>query len=199
MKHQEHIVCIKANKVAHHSNGTVEYNLELKDLMLGQRSILEYDTDFRQVLPISVFLFNGSIWAYERTKHGGEDRLHSKVAVAVGGHWDMADMIIKHGVIDLPASLENAIKRELEEEVNITAKIIKTYKLPRMVCANDTEVDKVHLGMVWVHELDGPGLNSAEDQLRTIGFVQPAELLNGEYNTETWARIICEMIEPSTP
>ena len=198
MKHQEHIVCIKSDRVSHQSNGTVDYDLELKDLMLGQRSVLEYDADFRQVLPISVFLFNGCIWAYERTKHGGENRLHNKVAVAVGGHWDMSDIVIKDGVIDLPASLENAIKRELVEEIRLTANIINTYKLPRMICANDTEVDKVHIGMVWVHELDGPGLDSAEEQLHALGFITPYELLSGKYNIETWARLICEMIESPT-
>lgn len=194
MKHQEHIVCIKSDKVVSRDEGLVEYDLELKDLMLGQRAALEQDPDFRQVLPVSVFLHEGAIWAYERTKKGGEARLHNKVAVAVGGHWDMADLKLQDGVIDLDESLDTAIKRELSEEIRLSSNIVKTYKLPQMICADDTEVDKVHLGLVWIHELDGKEIESAEEQLKTIGFVRPENLLSGEYNIENWAKIICEAI-----
>lgn len=193
-KHQEHIVCIKADKVKHRENGFVKYNLNLNDLMLGQRASLEKDEDFRQVLPISVFIYDGKVWAYERTSKGGESRLHNKIAVAVGGHWDLADLVIKDSIVDLEKSLETAMERELAEEINLTSKIIKTTKLAKMICADETEVDRVHLGMVYVHELDGDGISSAEDQLKTVGFVSPNDLLNGEYNTEVWAKIICQIL-----
>lgn len=196
MKHQEHIVCIKSDKVKHREHGFVEYDLNLHDIMLGQRAVLEQDDQFRQVLPISVFTHAGKVWAYERTSKGGESRLHNKIAVAVGGHWDLADICIEAGVINLQKSLEVAMNRELEEEVNLTSRIVKTTRLPKMICADNTEVDRVHLGMVYVHELDGEGITSAEDQLKTIGFVSPDELLFGKYktNTEIWAKIICQIL-----
>lgn len=194
MKHQEHIVCIKSDKVTSRKDGLVSYDLQLKDLMLGQRAVLEQDLDFRQVLPVSVFLYKGAIWAYERTKKGGESRLHNKIAVAVGGHWDLADLHITEGLIDLEKSLEAAINRELDEEISLSSKIIRTYKLPQMICADDTDVDKVHLGIVWIHELDGDGIASAEDQLEAIGFVSPQRLVSGEFNIENWAKIICNAI-----
>lgn len=194
LKHQEHIVCIKSNLVAHREHGLVDYELRAADLMLGQRAALEVDDNFRQVLPVSVFIYKGKVWAYERTTKGGESRLHNKVAIAVGGHWDLEDIEIVGGCIDLGASLKKAIDRELEEEVSITSNIIATHQLPLKICADDTEVDRVHLGMVWVHELDGEGITSAEDQLDEIGFVEPDELLSGKYNSEGWARIICKML-----
>lgn len=194
IKHQEHIVCIKASAVKHRAHGFVDYQLKLSDLMLGQRAMLEQDDDFRQVLPISIFMHKGKVWAYERTSKGGESRLHNKVAVAVGGHWDMADLITENGVIDLEASLQKAMARELKEEVILTSKIVKTIQLPKMICADDTEVDRVHTAIVYVHELDGEGVQSAEDQLKTIGFLSPDELLNGEYNVEAWARIVAEIL-----
>jgi predicted NUDIX family phosphoesterase len=162
--------------------------------MLGQRAVLEADDDFRQVLPISVFLYNGKVWAYERTSKGGETRLVSKHSCLVGGHWDVADLILKDGVIDLDASLKQAVDRELEEEINLTSKIIRTTRLSKMICADTTEVDRVHLGMVWLHELDGEGIESAEDQLKAIGFVGPEELLSEHYNAEVWAKIICNFL-----
>lgn len=194
MKHQEHIVCIKSSKFKNREHGFVDYKLTIQDLMLGQRAMLEQDDEFRQVLPISIFTHKGKVWAYERTSKGGEDRLHNKVAVAVGGHWDMADLALVDGVIDLEKSIETAMARELEEEVKLTSSVVKSYKLDKMVCADDTEVDRLHIAMIHVHELDGEGLDSAEDQLKTIGFIDPQELLDGDYNIEVWARIICEIL-----
>lgn len=63
-----------------------------------------------------------------------------------------------------------------------------------MICADDTEVDRVHMAMIYMHELDGEGIESAEDQLKTVGFVSPQELLDGDYNIEVWARIVCEIL-----
>lgn len=193
-KHQQHIVCIKASKVAHRQNGFVDYTLVPEDIMLGLRASLEQDMDFRQVLPISIFKHNGKVWAYERTPKGGESRLHNKVAVAVGGHWDMEDIVMDGSVIDLEKSFEAAMARELSEEVKLSSKIVKTTTLKKMICADDTEVDKLHIAIVHVHELDGTGLDSAEEELKTIGFLSPEELLSGKYNIEVWARLICQML-----
>lgn len=191
----EHIVCIKSDKVKHREHGFVDYELSAEDLMLGQRDALEKDDDFRQVLPISVVTHKGKIWAYERTPKGGEARLHGKIAVAIGGHWDMADMVVENSIISLQASLKIAVDRELAEEVVFTSKIESTHALNKMICADDTEVDRVHIAMVWVHEIDGEGIDSAEEDLKAIGFLSPEELLNGDHDLETWTRIIAQMLQ----
>lgn len=194
-KHQQHIVCIKSSKVAHRENGFVDYTLSPEDIMLGLRASLEQDMDFRQVLPISVFVHNGKVWAYERTQSGGESRLHNKVAVAVGGHWDIEDIVLQGSVIDLEKSFDKAMARELSEEVKLTSKVIRTTTLKKMICADDTEVDRLHIAIVHVHELDGEGIDSAEDELKTIGFLSLDELQSGKYNIEVWARLICQMLQ----
>ncbi|BCE02845.1 NUDIX domain-containing protein [Marinicellulosiphila megalodicopiae] len=193
-KHQEHIVCIKSEKVKHREYGFVDYELKNSDLMLGQRAALENDDEFRQLLPVSIFTHKGKVWAYERTSKGGESRLHNKIAVAVGGHWDLADLVIKDSVIDLKTSLTQTMARELEEEINLTSKIVNTIELEKKVCSDETEVDRHHIAVVYVHELDGKGIESSEDQLKTVGFVSPEELLSGNYNIEPWAKIICEIL-----
>lgn len=193
-KHQEHIVCIKSSVVEHREHGFVEYHLNSSDLMLGQRAMLESDDSFRQVLPISVFTHNGKVWAYQRTSKGGESRLHNKISVAVGGHWDMDDIVMSDSVIDLEASLQTAMDRELKEEVFLSSNIVSSKRLHKMICADDTEVDRVHTGIVYVHELDGEGVQSTEDQLKTVGFLTPEELLSGKYNTEVWARLVCQIL-----
>tara|TARA_R110001583_G_scaffold194632_3_gene366016 strand:- start:1780 stop:2379 length:600 start_codon:yes stop_codon:yes gene_type:complete len=193
-KHQEHIVCVKSSLFPNRENGFADFTLTIENLMLGQRAALEKDPDFRQVLPVSVFMHQGKIWVYERTPKGGEAKLHGKVANLVGGHWDMADLVLDNGVINLKQSLTNASEREIAEEVKLTSKVINTTILDKVICADDLSVDRVHIAIVSVHELDGEGLDSAEDQLKTIGFKTPQELLDGDYNLETWARLICEIL-----
>ena len=97
-------------------------------------------------------------------------------------------------MIDLKASLKKATERELEEEIKLSSNIVESYELERKICADDTEVDKVHMAVVYVHKLDGDGIESAEDQLKTLGFISPQELLSGDYNLEAWARLICEIL-----
>jgi predicted NUDIX family phosphoesterase len=194
MKHQEHIICIKSSMVENHKDGFIDYELNLHDLMMGQRASLETDNTFRQVLPISVFTHQGKVWAYRRTSKGGDDRLHSKISVAVGGHWDMEDLVLVNGVIDLHESLNKAMERELGEEIRLTSSIISSTTLEKKICCSDTEVDSLHLGIVHVHELDGDGIHPIEDQLESIGFASPTELLVGDYNLETWAKIICNIL-----
>lgn len=193
-KHQEHIVCVPASLFCERANGFADYTLTSEDLMLGQRAQLESNPDFRQVLPVSVFTCNGKVWAYKRTPKGGEKRLSNKVALAVGGHFDMVDVLLDNGVIDLPKSLENAIARELREEVEITSNIIKTTTLPKVIAADETEVDKLHVAMVTMHELDGEGIRSIEDALEDIGFISPEELLTNDFDLEVWARLMCEIL-----
>lgn len=194
-KHQEHIVCIKASKVKNRSNGFVNYDFILSDLMLGMRSNMELDDDFRQVLPIAVFTCKGKIWAYERTSKGGEIRLRNKVSISCGGHWDMADICLENGIIDLEKSMAVALQREIEEEIKLTSKVVKVTRLKNMICADDTEVDRVHIGIIYLYELDGEGVDSAEDKLKTIGFLTPDELLSGDYNAEVWTTIICKILK----
>lgn len=193
-KHQEHIVCIKSKLVEHHKGGFVDYELKASELMFGARFKLEQDPDFRQVLPVAVFTHKGKVWLYERTSSGGEARLHHSHAIAIGGHWDLDDIVSVDSVINLEQSISKAMQRELDEEVCLASKIISSRKLPKMICADDTEVDRVHVAVVTLHELDGERVESAEDQLKPLGFFTPQELLKGDFNLETWARIICEML-----
>jgi predicted NUDIX family phosphoesterase len=193
-KHQEHILCIKSDVFKSRSHGFVEYELNIADLMLGQRAKLEKDDEFRQVLPISIFTYQGKVWAYERTPKGGESRLHNKVAVAVGGHWDMDDLVVDNSIINLHKSIDIAMERELEEEIALQSRITNSRKLRKLICADDTEVDRHHIAVVYLHELDGEEISSTEDQLKTIGFVSPEELLSGSYNIEVWTRLICEIL-----
>lgn len=195
VKHPQSIICIPAARVSHKKDGFVDYKLNPADLMIGQRNALETDEMFRQVLPIAVFLYQGKIWAYRRTVKGGENRLHGKLACAVGGHWDLEDIVHTDSVIDVEASMKIALSREVSEELNLTASAVNQHIMTKMICADDTPVDRVHIAAVTLFDLDGDGISSAEDQLDTVGFLSPEELLSGEHNCEVWTTLIAQYVK----
>jgi len=195
VKHPQSIVCIPAARVSHKKDGFVDYVLNPADLMIGQRNALESDEAFRQVLPIAVFMYQGKIWTYRRTVTGGESRLHGKFAVAVGGHFDVSDVIHNDSVIDIDASMKKAFAREIDEELNLKSNVVKSHTMTKMICADDTAVDRVHIAAVTLFELDGDDISSAEDQLDTVGFISPEELLSGEYDCEVWTTLIAKYVK----
>lgn len=196
MKHQEHIVAVPAGLAANAVNGLVKVEIENKDIIIAQRAMLETNELYRQLLPIAVLQNDGKIWAYRRTPKGGEKRLHGKIAVAVGGHWDMEDVEFEKSwsVINLEASMQAASKREMEEEIKMVSKVTKITEHPLKIAASETEVDRVHMAVPFFFELDGQDISPKEDQLESVGWFTPKELLESDMELETWTVKICEIL-----
>jgi predicted NUDIX family phosphoesterase len=194
IKHPQHIVCMPSSVVAHRVDGLVDYELNNTDLMLGQREALEHNDAFRQVLSIAIFTHKGKVWAYRRGAGIGESRLVGYVAVSVGGHWDLQDIVHNDSIIDLAASIKKGFDRELDEEVNLTSSIVSEYIMEKKICADNTPVDRKHLAMITVFELDGEGLSSNEKELESLGFIDPQELLDSDAVLETLSIIACQQL-----
>lgn len=203
-KLNEHIVAIPAIVLEeyHVDNlGIVsDFQLKQKDIILAQREFLETTNDFRQVLPVVVFTHKGLVWAYKRTKKGNEQGLHDQVSVAVGGHWDLEDIISESmfkSNINVDFSLEVALDREISEEVDLQSLVLKKSQLCTLA-ASVTEVDKKHLAIIQCYELLSMDIESSEDELESMGFLHPNELLekekSGEITLETWAQVACKTL-----
>lgn len=202
-KHQEHILAVPSNLFGDRQHGFSAYQLKASDIIIAQRKFLEKNDSFRQILPMSMFIHNNKVWAYERTEDGGEIELHNKVAVFAGGHWDINDIVLHdeedmEGMINLQESLKVAVARELDEEVIIKSKILNTRCLPYVIAADDVFVDRHHYAIIFVHELDGEEVFSNESALKDIGFVDPQTLLSNK-NLETWARLACKIVSGYSP
>jgi len=193
--HLSHIVCVDSKNFENRVNGYCDFTLKPEHIIIAQRNMLENTPDYRQMLSVAVFTCKGKVWAYLRTKSGNEPTLHDKVALAVGGHWDLADVVYnKESLIDLDASLRKAFHREISEEVVLKSKEVSRTQLPKVITADIIPTDRKHATIVTVIELDGEDLKSGESELKTIGFKTPEELLSGDYNLETWAVMICETL-----
>ena len=205
--HMSHIICIDSSKVEDREAGISSYEIQAGDIIIARRHELEQNFNYRQLLPNAIFTHKGKVWAYKRTSTSNEEGLRGQASVCVGGHWDLTDLAFTDlvdedgekipAVIDLPKSIEIALNREIEEEIELTSNITNSTALPFIFAADVTVVDRKHIGMVNIFELDGEGIRAAEDKLETLGFFTPEELLSlhgVEYDLETWAKMACETL-----
>ena len=123
------------------------------------------------------------LFCYTRGKGQGEQRLHAKRSVGVGGHISSIDSDTAEDV----HPYDEGMRRELDEEVVIET----TYRKRCVGLINDdtTEVGQVHLGVVHVFDLDSPAVWPRESDIVDAGFVPMSDVLSDLDPFETWSQI----------
>src|SRR5204862_2237524 len=108
-------------------------------------------------------------------------RLHSKRSIGVGGHISSRDKNLFGSVY-----LE-AMHREIAEEVHLET----TYNDTCVGLLNDdeTEVGKVHLGIVHIFDLDAPKVRPREKSMLQTGFAPSDDLVRDGDQFETWSQL----------
>ena len=172
----EHILVIPTpvfHQVGHFQGFCSEIDRYLEVILNPQhasyrpRPEMEQDPTFKQLIPYCVFRCNGEVFYYQRGTAQGEARLHAKRSVGVGGHVSTLDL---DG--ELTPYLEG-MKREIEEEVEIGAGWRE--KCVGLINDDETEVGKVHLGIVHIFDLDNPKVQPREKSMINAGFAPPSE------------------------
>jgi len=150
------------------------------------RAEVEPDPSFKQLIPYVIFQHvdaGGTInvFQYTRGKGQGEGRLHSKRSVGVGGHIS-ADDVRGDG-----STYEEGMRRELDEEVAIGSPY--TARCVGLINDDQTDVGRVHLGVVHLFDLERPEVQPREPDIIDAGFRPVEELLADLSGFETWSRI----------
>ena len=145
------------------------------------RPAMEQDPSFKQLIPYCVFRCNGQIFYYQRGTAQGETRLHAKKSVGVGGHVSTQDL---NGE-SIPYI--EGMRREIEEEVDLETGWVES--CVGLINDDETEVGKVHLGIVHVFDLDNPKVSPREKSMINAGFASPADLVNELDQFESWSQI----------
>lgn len=230
MKHPQHILAF--DKSAFGINGLEGFvriapkqffESAGKSLFIGRRAELESDERFGQVLPYIVLwtkLSSGTkVFAYQRTKKVGEERLAGAISVGTGGHVDLLDVRSDdNSVIDIVTTFAVAIARELNEEIGfayeesreLTFDAMRTAVaaqenrniFPRfagMINDPSNEVGRVHYGCVFSLEIPRGYLPFCrEEELESIGLVDPGLTLaidSKSNHLENWSRIVLQNID----
>ncbi len=149
------------------------------------RDQMEQDPNFKQLIPYCIFQHRSAdgalqVFQYRRGSGQGESRLHKKRSVGIGGHVSTLDAD-KHSPYNL------GMQRELDEEVIIDTEFEQ--QLVGLINDDQTEVGKVHLGIVHLFTVTIPNVTARETEIMESGFRPVHELLSELDDFETWSQI----------
>ncbi|MDR3198828.1 MAG: phosphoesterase [Planctomycetaceae bacterium] len=165
-----------------------------ENVLFRPRSEAEKDPNFKQLIPYMIFCHTGSdgivrLFQYVRGKGMGESRLHSKRSVGVGGHLSSDD---RNELVQNHDLYREGMLRELREEVVIDSEY--TEHCVGLINDDESEVGRVHLGIVHCFDLTEPNVTSNEPDLIESGFVPVNEMLCDLSAFESWSSICIEAL-----
>jgi predicted NUDIX family phosphoesterase len=152
------------------------------------REEVEVDPRFKQLIPYVIFRHTDgwgrqTVFQYTRGTGQGEGRLHRKHSVGIGGHISAIDVDSEGS--DNP--YREGMRRELEEEVTIDTPY--TARCVGMINDDQTEVGSVHLGVVYIFDVERPAVRPRETEIIQSGFRPVGEILADMTGFETWSEI----------
>lgn len=167
------------------SESEIKTEFERRPFEFRLRKDVEADTRFKQIIPY-VIASNSDckILAYQR--HGTETRLHNLWSVGIGGHINTSDCY-QHTPSAFCALLRG-VKRECEEELGVPC---EDFRLVGIINEEITMVGEVHLGIVFVLNLESP-LPQTSSELGKIRFVRKEEL--NSLKLELWSELALKLV-----
>ena len=152
------------------------------------RDQVERDPGFKQLIPYMIFRHTDAagrqtVFQYTRGTGQGEGRLHRKRSVGIGGHISSIDARFNGG----GNPYEEGMRRELEEEVAVDTPY--TARCVGMINDDQTEVGRVHLGVVHLFDVERPAVRPRETGIIECGFRPVEAILADMSGFETWSEI----------
>lgn len=162
----------------------------------GPRPYLETDPTFRQVIPYVVVKHNDDILVYVRNAQGNEGRLHNKGSIGVGGHIDICDAVIDiEGRIDLDQTILMSARRELMEELGVSPPK-DALEMRGYLKISDTEVDRVHFGVVYLWDLTNRYLPefTFENTMGEVRWLTKEKIAASDLELEAWSKLSLALV-----
>ena len=146
------------------------------------RAAMERDPRFKQVIPYLVLRDRGRYFLMRRTRAGGDERLHDRFSIGVGGHLNPGDV-----------DLAGGLAREWAEE--LVADFVPEFRLVGFLNDDETEVGRVHLGVVYSAEAAGRAVGIRETHKLEGEFAEPAAVRAVYDRLETWSQLVLEVVD----
>jgi predicted NUDIX family phosphoesterase len=146
------------------------------------RPAMERDPGFKQVIPYLVLRDGPRYYLMRRTRAGGDERLHERYSIGVGGHLNPGD-----------GGLDRGLRREWEEE--LIADFVPEFRLLGLLNDDTTDVGSVHLGAVYLADAAGRPVAIRETDKLTGAFAEPADVAVVADRLETWSRLVFDFLE----
>lgn len=168
----------------------IEEDLADAELEFKPRDEMEVNPDYKQIIPYCVILSPKGFFVYQRTKKGGESRLHDKWSLGIGGHINPVDQNDED-----KTNIYKGLLRELEEEVGLDEEDFSFLSYLGAIYNENTPVNAVHLGLVYLVFVDDPDLvKVSENSLANGKFVKFKELMEMSDKLEDWSKITVEAL-----
>ncbi len=156
------------------------------------RHEVEQDPSFKQLIPYVIFRYRDDaggvhVFQYTRGKGQGEGRLHSKRSVGIGGHISADDTAGGQQGDHAEGAYQEGMRRELDEEVAVEAPY--TQCCVGLINDDETEVGRVHLGVVHIFDVERPDVRPREADILEAGFRPIDDILADTSGFESWSQI----------
>jgi len=146
------------------------------------RSLAERDPSHKQVIPYLVLRDGPRYFLMQRTKAGGDARLHDRWSIGIGGHLDAAD-----------GDIDGGLRREWAEE--LIADVVPAWRPIGVLNDDTTEVGAVHLGIVYVADIGGASVGVRETD-KLIGRFAGIDDVRAVYDRlETWSALVFDYLQ----
>lgn len=145
-----------------------------------ERPIAEGDPTHKQLIPYVVIRDGDRVFLMRRTDAGGDERLHGKASIGVGGHLNPVD-----GGGD---ALMSGLRREWAEELETDWE--PEFELLGFLNDDTNPVGAVHLGVVFSVDAAGRPVGVREHDKIVGSFVEAREVAESWPRLETWSQLL---------
>lgn len=108
-----------------------------------RRGDAEENPAYKQPIPYALLRRGDTFFTYRRLGGGGEQRLHGKLSIGVGGHMNRVE-----GAQNFKQVLSDNLRRELNEELVIEGAGALKIRTIGLINDDATEVGRVHIGVL---------------------------------------------------
>ncbi|HTK45235.1 MAG TPA: NUDIX domain-containing protein [Patescibacteria group bacterium] len=146
------------------------------------RADMERDRSWKQVIPYLVLRDGPRYFLMQRTKGGGDTRLHDLWTIGVGGHLNPGD-----------GGLAGGLQREWREET--LADFEPEFELVGLINDDTTDVGSVHVGAVYLGDARGRPVAIRETDKLRGAFAGRDEVASVVDRMETWSALAFAHLE----
>lgn len=193
----KHIFWKNEKESKFYDNSEIDFEKKiLKHYEYMVRGEAEVNFDYKQ--PIWYWIVinqDNKIFVYKRwgaDSNAWDHRLHSKIAIWVGGHIEKEDE-------DLENPLSDSLIREIEEELNIKPEDIISSEAIWYINNESDEVSKVHIWIAYIVKVSNSNFELLDWELDNWEFVTLSTLEgmfnSGNYDVEPWSQIVFDSVK----
>ena len=145
------------------------------------RGKVEEDPSKKQIIPYLVLRDGERIFLMKRTRAGGDERLHDRYTIGIGGHVNKGD-----------ADVLGGLRREWREEIE--ADFVPEFEPVGLLNDDSNPVGAVHLGLVYAADAGGRAVAIRETHKLSGEFVAMSAVAAVQDKLETWSALLFDFL-----